>query len=754
MEQPDRGQLSRLWRRFPALQRLGLGRQQRGIPFVQQLEASDCGAACLAMVLGLHGRHVSISETRRAVGSGRGGVTAQSILEAAASFQLLGRGVRLELEELEYLPTGSILHWGFNHFVVYQGRSRRGVRIVDPAAGPRMVTSESFARHFTGIALTFEREPGFDRQTPPQAGWMSYWGHVRGHGATVVRAVVLSLLIQLFAMALPVVTGVLVDAVVPHADFSLLQVLSFGLVFVVAFHFLASLVRSNLLIYLRTLLDTQLGLGFMDHLVRLPYAFFLERPTGDLLVRYYSNQRVREILTSAALSALFDGSLVGLYLVIILVLSPSIALLTAALGLVHVLVYVSTRQHYHELATQNLEVRSRSNSHLVEMISGMETLKSLGAERRSLERWSHRFVDELNVALDQGRLGAWISSIRSSVALASPLVILVAGGVLVMRGDLSLGTMLALSALGVGFLTPLGNLVWMGFELQEVRSHLDRISDVTRARPEREPDASSPAQELSGEIVLDQVSFRYYRDHPLVLREISVRIEAGQKVAIVGRSGGGKSTLARLIVGLYEPTSGRVLFDGVDLAAMNLQSVRERIGVVTQDAHIFGTSIRNNVSLGDPGISAEDVVEACKLAEIHAEIIDMPMGYDLPITDGGASLSGGQRQRLTIARAVARRPGILLLDEATSDLDALTESKIIANLRSLDSTRIVIAHRLSTIVDADLILVLDEGRIVERGSHDELVARKGTYAELISAQAITGPSRAGTTRRRRKSAQK
>ena len=736
MDRPEQGPLLHLWRRFPALRQLGLGQKKSGIPFVQQLEASDCGAACLAMVLGMHGRHATIAETRRAVGSGRGGVTAQSILEAAALFQLLGRGVRLEPEELEYLPPGAILHWGFNHFVVYQGKSRRGVRIVDPGTGPRTVSLENFTRHFTGIALIFERQPGFDQASTPQGGWRAYWGHVRGHGDLVIRAVVLSLLIQLFAMALPVVTGLLVDEIVPHEDYSLLQVLSFGLVGVVVFHFLASLVRSNLLIHLRIVLDTQLGLGFMDRLVRLPYGFFLERPTGDLLARYHSNQRVREILTSAALSALFDGALVGLYLVVILVLSPLIALVTVTLGVVHITIYTLTRHKYRELATQDLEVRARSNSHLVEMISGIETLKSLGAERRSLERWSHRFVDELNVSLDQGRLSAWIASVRNSVSLASPLLILLTGSLLVMRGDLTLGTMLALSALSVGFLAPLGNLVWMAFELQEVQSHLDRISDVTRAQPEREPDATSPVHALSGEIALDQISFRYYRDHPLVLREISERIEAGQKVAIVGRSGGGKSTLARLLVGLYQPSSGRILFDGVDLASLNLQSVRERIGVVTQEAHVFGTSIRHNISLGDPNISTEDVIHACKLAEIHDEIMKMPMGYDLLLTDGGASLSGGQRQRLTIARAIAKCPRILLLDEATSDLDALTESRIIRNLESLNCTRIVIAHRLSTIADSDMILVLDRGRVVERGTHVELLQRQGSYAELIEAQTI------------------
>jgi ATP-binding cassette subfamily B protein len=734
----DNANIASLARTFPALLHLDLFRRRQRMPFVQQLEASDCGAACLAMVLGLNGRHTSLAETRRAVGSGRGGVSAEAILDGAAKFDLLGRGVRLEPEDLRYLPRGSILHWGFNHFVIFDDVSRRTVRIFDPAAGPRTITQQTFRQQFTGVALVFERDTGFAAIEQSRSSWFDYWRHISMHGGLVVRAVVLSLMIQLFAMALPIATGLLVDDVVPRGDFSLLEVLGFGLGFVIVFHFVASLVRSNLLIYLRTLLDTQLGLGFMDRLVRLPYAFFLERPTGDLLVRYQSNQRVREILTSAAMSALFDGVLVGLYLVVILLLSPMIAGITTLLALLQVSVFILLRRRVHDLATRDLEVRARSHSHLVEMIAGMETLKALGAEHRSLERWSHRFVDELNVAVAQGRLSAWTNSIRATLGFASPLIVLLAGAMLVMQGQLTLGMMLALSALAVGFLGPLGNLVWTAFELQQVRSHLERISDVTMAEPERRPTENATSHQISGEIELDHVSFRYYRDHPPVLRELSHHIEPGQKIAIVGKSGAGKSTLARLFVGLYEPSSGRMLFDGVDLASLDLRDVRQQIGVVTQDAHLFGTSVRNNVSLSDPSISFEQVVEACKLAAIHDEISAMPMGYDLLLTDGGASLSGGQRQRITLARALVRQPKILLLDEATSDLDTVTETKIIANLRATRCTQVLIAHRLSTIIDADCILVLEGGRIVQRGSHQDLVARAGPYAELVAAQSVAG----------------
>ncbi len=699
------------------------------------MEASDCAAACLSMVLGYHGHHVPLEDVRKATGSGRGGVSAGSILHAAGLYKLRGRGVRLEPEELKYLPKGSILHWGFNHFVVFEKLTGNGVRIVDPAAGRRRIPLESFRREFTGVGLILEPEDSFATRAKPKTSLRAYIGKLGSHAGVLTKVVAISLMVQLFALALPLLSAVLVDEIVPHGDLDLLRVLGIGMFAIVVFHFLASLIRSYLLIYLRTMLDTRLSLGFMYHLVSLPYGFFLERPTGDLLVRYQSNQRVREILTSSALSTLFDGTLVILYLVVMVALSPTMAGVSLGLGALQVTVFLLTRGKYQELTSRGLEARSRAHSDLAEMFAGMETLKASGAERTWVERWSHRFVDELNVALAQGRLMAWAGSLRSALSLGAPLLVLGVGGYLVIQGDLRLGTMLALSALAVGFLGPLSSLVSTGLDLQEVRGHLDRIEDVRKMPPEQDERQVAPVDALGGRITLERVSFRYGDRQPLVLQEISQEIESGRKIAIVGRSGAGKTTLARLIVGLYRPTTGCILFDGIDLSTLDLQSLRGRVGVVTQEAHIFGTSIRNNVSLGDPGVSSEEVTEACRQAQIHDEILSMPLGYDMLLSDRGASLSGGQRQRIALARALVRKPRILLLDEATSDLDTVTEGLIMANLGVLRCTRIIIAHRLSTVADADLILMMQGGRIVEAGTHAQLLGRAGAYAELVAAQA-------------------
>jgi ABC-type bacteriocin/lantibiotic exporter with double-glycine peptidase domain len=722
-------------RRFRALRKLGAG-VKRTIPFVQQTTTSDCGPASLAMVLGYFGKHVPLEEIRKITGIGRGGTHAMDLLQAGRFFGLRGRGVRVEtIDGLAALGRAAILHWRFEHFVVLEGVRRDGLEIVDPAGGRRIVPLAEARRSFTGVALTFEPAEGFEPAADAgHRGMQRYLRPLLARAGSLGRVAMTSLLIQLFALAVPFLIGMVVDRVVPQGNLRLLVVLAVGLFGLVVFNFFAVLIRSYLLLELRTRLDAQLTLDFLDHLVSLPFAFFQERSAGDLILRMNSNSNVREILTSGALSAVLDGSLVSLYLILLFVASPQLGLIVLGLALLRIVLLIATRRRQKDLMSQSLLTQASSQAYQVQMLAGMETLKASGSELRAVEHWSNLFVDTLNVSIARGRLSAVMDSLLAALGMASPVAILLYGSWQVLQGNLSLGMMLGLNALAAGFLTPLTQLVTTASQLQLLDSYLDRIEDVMETPREQEPGSGRPAGRLQGGVQLENVSFRYSVAAPFVVRNVSVEIRPGSFVAVVGRSGAGKSTLANLLVGLYQPSEGRILFDGVDLAELELQSVRRQMGVVPQHPYLFGTSIRANISLADPTLPLREVVEAAKLAHIHDEVLAMPLGYDTVLADGGASLSGGQRQRLALARALVHRPAVLLLDEATSALDALTESAIQEELARLRCTRVVVAHRLSTIQSADLILVMDEGRVVERGRHDELVARGGSYAELISRQ--------------------
>lgn len=718
--------------------KLRIGR--RRIPALQQMSMVECGAASLAMILSYYGRKSSVSEVRDHCGVGRDGLSALSIVKAARSYGLRVRAISLQENDFRFVALPAIIHWEFNHFLIVERWTPKYVDLVDPAIGRRRVTAQEFDKSFTGVVIMLEpgvqfKKDSVGRKTNLRSYAMNY---VKLAPVALGQILGTSLLLQLFGLVLPVLTAVIINQIIPFGLKDTLAILAIGLLILLFAQLVTTLLRSSVLLYLQTRVDSQMMLGFFEKLLMLPQNFFLQRSSGDILSRLASNTIIRDTISNQLVSSVLDGSFVLVYLLILFVISPPFALIAVGIGLLQVVLVFITNRLIRELTMRELVSQGKSQAYAAESLVGIATLKASGAEEWALQHWSNLFFEQMNASVKRRYFSSLLDTAMTTLRTFSPLILLVVGTFLVLNGSLQTGTMLGLFTLATAFLVPLASLVGTGQKLQLVHSHLERIADVVEAKPEQDTHEAKQPPRLTGHIQLDNVSFRYDPNSPAILKDISVTIKPGQKVAIVGRTGAGKSTMGNLLLGLYLPTGGDIYYDNIPLHTLHYQAVRSQFGVVMQGSSIFSGSIKQNIALANPSMNMERIIKAAKAAAIHEDIMQMPMEYETLVSEGGSALSGGQRQRLALARALACSPVILLLDEATSALDVVTEQAVERNLRELACTQIIIAHRLSTIRNADVILVLDQGTIVESGSHQELLARNGYYARLIQSQLASG----------------
>ena len=710
---------------------------RRSISPVLQTADSDCAPACLTMILRFLGLKVSLAQVRELIDPGRDGATAGDIRTVAQMFGVKARAIRVDPADrgtAEKLPAPYIAHWDSNHFVVVVKTRRRSVDIVDPAVGRRRVTAAEFTEHATGIVLLFARgkdtgEVGLPAAPQVRGSYRAIlWPLVARHRGRMMVTVLLSLLLAVVGLAVPGATAVITNELAAGQDPSA------GWIVLVpalaAAMGLMALVRGFGAATLAHGLSRDLTGSVATTMFGSAYRYFERRSTGDLFMRIASADMVRELLGVALVGSVLDAVLATGYLTVLAWLDPLLAAVTAvalACQLVIVLTLTARARTQHR---EELLAGADGDSLIVDAIAGIASIRTCGAESTVLRRWAGYVELRLRAATRRSRTAAVVESVTTTSQFAAPILFLLVAA----AGAASPGAALGLAALAFAVLAPLTSLSTRLIGLAELGPLLDRISDVMTAPRERGAELAPPITGISGRIELAGAGFRYDVRSPFVFRDLDVDVTAGMKVAVVGPSGCGKSTLLSILTGLHELTEGRVLFDGQDIASLHLPTLRRQIGVVLQDPYLGIGTLREAITLGRTDVSDEEVYRVTRVADILDEILAMPMGFETRVSEGGRGVSGGQRQRIALARALLGAPAVLILDEATSALDAETEARIERNLRGLAMTRIVIAHRLSTVADADLVLVLSDGRIVEAGSPIELMGNGGQYATMVAVQ--------------------
>jgi NHLM bacteriocin system ABC transporter peptidase/ATP-binding protein len=726
------------------------GARRKRVPTVLQMEAVECGAAALAMVLGSFGKNVPLEELRVDCGVSRDGSKASNLLKAARKHGLIAKGFRREPEQLRSMGLPMVIHWNFNHFVVLEGFRKDRVYLNDPGRGPVRVSDVEFGQAFTGVALVFEPGPEFKPGGERRNLLAALVPRLAGSHLGLLFVVLAGFCLLIPGLATPTFSQIFVDDILVRGLSRWLRPLLFVMGVAAFLQIGLTWLRQRYLLRLETKLSVTTSCKYFWHVLRLPIQFFTQRYAGEIANRVGINDKVANLLSGELATTFLNIVVIAFYAA--LMIQYDIVLTTVSVGIATlnlVALKLVSRKRV-DLNQRLLQDRGKLMGVAMGGLQTIETLKATGVESDFFSRWSGYQAKVVNSEQTLATTTHFLSTVPPLLLTINTALILGIGGMRVMDGHLSMGMLMAYQALTLAFIGPINRLVTLGGTLQEVEGDMNRLDDVLRAKPdsmtlveEAPTDLHEESAELStgdqavllaGYLELRNVTFGYSPLDPPLIQDFNLRIEPGGRVALVGGSGCGKSTIARLVTGLYDVWDGEILFDGKPRSEIPRSIMTNSLAIVDQDIFLFEGDIRDNLTLWDNTIPESDILQAARDAAIHDEISARPNGYSSPVEEEGRNFSGGQRQRLEIARALSRNPTMLILDEATSALDPATEKAIDDNLRRRGVTCLLVAHRLSTIRDCDEIIVLDEGRIVQRGTHDELCCVPGLYSDLIAAE--------------------
>ena len=709
------------------------------VPVVMQMEALECGAASLTMILAYYSKWIPLEQVREDCGVSRDGSSAKNVLKAARSYGLTAKGYRYEVDTLKAKAKfPCIIHWNFNHFVVLNGFKGNKAYLNDPAEGTVTVDMEEFEDSYTGICMMFEPSESFKPGGKPQSVVTFARKRMQGLGVAVVFTVVTTVISSLLEIIEPAFSRIFLDRLLTGQNPGWFTPFIYALAAFSALQVIIAFIEQIFQARISAKIAVVGSSSFMWKVLRLPMAFFSQRMAGDVQKRKNDNATIAEELVQTFSPLVIQAAMTVFYLVVMLRYSWLLTLLGLGSVVINSLMARIISAKRVNITRVQMRDEGKLSGITASGIEMIETIKSSGAENGFFEKWAGYQASANTQQVKYERLNSYLGMIPSFVSSVTDTAVLVLGVYLTMQGQFTLGMVMAFQGYLSSFLEPAESLIDASQTLLEMRSQMERIEDVMNyptdsAIVEETMDADADYAKLSGRVEMRNVTFGYSRLGEPLIKDFNLTLEPGKRVAFVGTSGCGKSTLSKLISGLYQPWSGEILFDGKPMSQIDRSVFTGSLAVVDQDIILFEDTIANNIRMWDSSIEDFEVIMAARDAQLHSDIMQRVGGYNYKITEGGKDFSGGQRQRMEIARVLAQDPTIIILDEATSALDAKTECGVVKSITDRGITCIVVAHRLSTIRDCDEIIVMDRGNVVERGTHDELYAMNGFYSKLVTS---------------------